>query len=192
MWRKQQNKSHHFWSMFGHSKVVWKTANGIEFLCQCLNIPSLNSVLVTTLWSLVSLQPIQTSPSSFKQSCRARCVQQTLFKDPILNHPLSLSNRGLKIESMAIFRLRNISNHLIDTLHSHDLGKSMQKDGTSLTSFWPSIWIFAHRCQCADIIMLGANYPLICCFNVNAPLIKVGEYSEMVKLCLRLIRQFSP
>ena len=126
MWRKQQNKSHHFWSTFGHSKVVWKTANGTEFLCQCLNIPSLNSVLVTTLWSLVSLQPIQTSPSSFKQSCRARCVEQTLFKDPILNHPLSLSNRGSKIESVAVFRLWNISNHLINMPCSHVFVKQLK------------------------------------------------------------------
>ena len=126
MWRKQQNKSHHFWSTFGHSKVVSKIDNGTEFLCQCLNVPSLNSVSGTTLWSLVSLQPIQTSPSSFKQSCRARCVEQTLFKDPILNHPLSLSNRGSKIKSAAIFRLRNISNHLIDTLRSHAFVKQLK------------------------------------------------------------------
>ena len=44
MWRKQQNKSHYFWSTFGHSKVVSKTANGTEFLCQCLNVLSQNSV----------------------------------------------------------------------------------------------------------------------------------------------------
>ena len=119
MWRKQQNKYHHFWSTFGHSKLVSKLANGTIFFCQCLNVPSLNSVSGTTLWSLVSLQPIKTSASSFKQSCRARCVQQTLFKDPILNHPLSLSNRGSKIESVAGFRLRNTTNHLIDTPRSH-------------------------------------------------------------------------
>ena len=119
MWRKQQNKFYHFWCTFGHSNVVSKTANGTEFLCQCLNVPSLNSVSGTTLWSLVSFKPIQTTPSSFKQSCRARCVQQTLLKDPILNHPLSLSNRGSKIEFVTVFRLRNISNHLIDTLRSH-------------------------------------------------------------------------
>jgi hypothetical protein len=62
----------------------------------------------------------------------------------------------------------------------------MQKDGTSLTSFLPSIWIFAHRCQCTYIIMLGANYTLIWCSNGNAPLIKVGEYSEMIKLQFKL------
>ena len=126
MWRKQQNKSHHFWSTFGHSKVVSKTANGTEFLCQYLNVPSLNSILGTTLWILVSLQPIQSSLSSFKKSCRARCVQQTLFKDPILNHPLNLSNRGSKIGSAAVFRLRNISNHLIDTPRSRIFIKQLK------------------------------------------------------------------
>ena len=126
MWRKQQNKFHHFWSTFGHSKVVSKIANGTEFLCQCLNVPSLNSILGITLWSFVSLQPIQTNPSSFKQSCRERCVQQTLFKDPILNHHLSLSNRGSKIKSVAVFRLRNISNHLIDTPRSRIFIKQLK------------------------------------------------------------------
>ena len=104
-WRKQQNKSHHFWSTFGHSKMISKTENANYFL-EVIWISG--SILSTPLWSLISFKPIQTSPSSFKQSCRARCVKQTLFKDPILNHHLFLSNRGSKIESEAIFRLRNV------------------------------------------------------------------------------------
>jgi hypothetical protein len=37
----------------------------------------------------------------------------------------------------------------------------MHKDGTSLTSFWPSIWIFARRYQNVDTINLRTVYPLI-------------------------------
>ena len=110
----------HIWTFKGSFK------NSSEFLCQCLNIPSLNSISGTTLWSIVSLQPIQTNPSSFKQSGKVRCVQQTLFKDPILSYPLSLSNRGSKIESAVVFRLRNISNHLIDMPRSHAFVKQLK------------------------------------------------------------------
>ena len=37
--------------------------------------------------------------------------------------------------------------------------KSMYKDGTSLTSFGPSILEFVNRCQCADNAILELNYP---------------------------------
>ena len=38
---------------------------------------------------------------------------------------------------------------------------SMYNDGTRVTSFGPSIWIFVHRRQRADTITLEPNYSLI-------------------------------
>ena len=37
--------------------------------------------------------------------------------------------------------------------------KSVQKDGTSLTSFGPSILEFVNRRQCVDNAILELNYP---------------------------------
>jgi len=45
------------------------------------------------------------------------------------------------------------------------MDKTIQKDGTSLTLFWPSILIFANRHQAVDTCGLASNYLVI--YNSN-------------------------
>ena len=70
-------------------------------------------------WFIFKIQGL-----TLNKSCSIVCVLQTLFKDPSLNLSLSLTNKGHKIDSAAVFSTYNFSKSGVSLSNDIDIPRS--------------------------------------------------------------------